>query len=339
MSRISKASIHPFDAQKHRAQVVELWQRVFAYNSPHNAPQLAIDKKLAVGDGLFFVAEIGSKVVGSVMAGYDGHRGWIYSLAVMPQYRNRGLGTRLMHHAEERLSFLGCLKINLQIMHGSEAVATFYHRLGYETEQRMSMGKKLPENIRRGEATAPNANSVESPATPVQQALKPLRLSDYSLRRACEQDSAELARLAGQLGYPASGEEMQRRFKRLRASANDAVFVAELGDGGLVGWVHGVLSQSLESEYRVEIAGLVVDERFHRRGVGRDLVQRMESWALEHGAEQASVRCRTTRAEAHRFYESMGYIQTKTQVVFRKFLTQRPERKPERARRGHLTAQ
>lgn len=322
-----KGCIHPFDAQRHRAQVVELWQRVFAYTSPHNAPQLAIDKKLAVGDGLFFVAEINSKVVGSVMAGYDGHRGWIYSLAVLPQYRRSGLGTRLMRHAEERLRLLGCLKINLQIVHGNEAVTAFYHKLGYETEQRMSMGKKLPENIRRAEAAAPNANSAVSLAAFVNKAIRPLRVSRYSIRRAREQDSAELARLAGQLGYPASGKKLRRRLQRLLASASDAVFVAELADGGLVGWVHGVLSQFLESDYRVEIAGLVVDERFHRRGIGRDLVQQVEAWALEHGAEQASVLCRTTRTKAHRFYEGLGYIQTKTQIVFRKPLAQRLKRR------------
>jgi ribosomal protein S18 acetylase RimI-like enzyme len=321
-----KESIHPFDARRHRAQVVELWQCVFAYNSPHNAPQLAIDKKLAVGDGLFFVAEVGRKVVGSVMAGYDGHRGWIYSLAVLPQYRRSCLGTRLMRHAEERLRLLGCLKINLQIMHGNEGVAAFYHKLGYQTEQRISMGKKLPENIRRAEAATPNADFVDLPAFS-NQAIRPLRVSRYSIRRAREQDSAELARLAGQLGYPASGKKLRKRLQRLMASASDVVFVAASANGGLVGWVHGVLSQFLESDYRVEVAGLVVDERFHRRGIGRDLLRQVEAWAREHGAEQASVRCRTTREEAHQFYESLGYNETKTQIVFRKSLAQQPKRR------------
>jgi len=100
-----------------------------------------------MGDGLFFVAEAGEKVVGTIMAGYDGHRGWIYSVAVLPEYRKRGLGSQLMRHAEERLKFLGCPKINLQIMQENEAVEAFYRNLGYETEQRISMGKKIPENI------------------------------------------------------------------------------------------------------------------------------------------------------------------------------------------------
>jgi len=134
--------------------VIELWERVFGYESPHNAPQFVIDKKLAAGDGLFFVAEAGSKVVGTVMAGYDGHRGWIYSLAVLPEHCRRGIGSRLVRRAEERLKLLGCPKINLQILQENEAVAAFYHKLGYQTEPRISMGKKIPENITPGRASS-----------------------------------------------------------------------------------------------------------------------------------------------------------------------------------------
>jgi GNAT superfamily N-acetyltransferase len=154
-------------------------------------------------------------------------------------------------------------------------------------------------------------------------------MSVYSIRQARETDSAEIARLASQLGYPASEGAIRKRLQRLITSSSDVVFIAESAGSGLVGWIHGVLSQFLESDYRVEIAGLVVDERFQRRGVGRNLVTRVESWAVEHGVEQASVRCRTTRAEAHRFYENLGYSQAKTQIVFRKSLVQPPNTSPE----------
>jgi GNAT superfamily N-acetyltransferase len=148
-------------------------------------------------------------------------------------------------------------------------------------------------------------------------------MSRYSIRLAQDQDCAEIARLASQLGYPTSGDAMRIRLQRLLASANDVVFVAESAGGGLVGWIHGVLSQFLESDYRVEIGGLIVDERFYRKGVGRALVEHVESWAVDRGVRQASVRCRTTRAEAHLFYESLGYRRAKTQIVFRKALAQR----------------
>ncbi len=134
-----------FDNAKHRSEVVELWQDVFGYSAAHNAPNLAIDKKFAAGDGLFFVALNAQAVVGTVMAGYDGHRGWIYSLAVVPEYRNKGIGSALMGHAERKLSSLGCLKVNLQIMDGNEPVQQFYQANGYQIERRISMGKLLNE--------------------------------------------------------------------------------------------------------------------------------------------------------------------------------------------------
>jgi ribosomal protein S18 acetylase RimI-like enzyme len=142
------ANILPFDDLLHRAQVVALWKSVFGYEAPHNAPEVSIAKKLAVGDGLFFVAIDGHDVVGTVMAGYDGHRGWIYSMAVHPDWRKKGIGSALLGHAEARLSALGCVKINLQIIEGNESVQTFYSAHGYMKEKRISMGKKLPENIR-----------------------------------------------------------------------------------------------------------------------------------------------------------------------------------------------
>ena len=139
--------IAPFDNQKQRDQVISLWNEVFGYNAGHNLPQLAIDKKLEFGDGLFFVALNEKAVIGTVMAGYDGHRGWIYSIAVSPEYRHQGIGSLLLSFAERKLMDLGCMKINLQIRDGNEAVENFYLANGYLTEKRISMGKSLPVNI------------------------------------------------------------------------------------------------------------------------------------------------------------------------------------------------
>ena len=97
----------------------------------------------AVDDGLFFVALVGEKLAGTVMAGYDGHRGWIYSLAVAPSAQKLGIGSRLVRHTEEKLIELGCLKVNLQIMEGNEQVRSFYEANGYAVEKRVSMGKRL----------------------------------------------------------------------------------------------------------------------------------------------------------------------------------------------------
>lgn len=139
--------ITPYVDAAHRSHVVALWQTVFNYDAPHNRPSLAIEKKLAGNDGLFFVAVSNSSVVGTIMAGYDGHRGWIYSVAVAPSFRRKGIGSRLVAFAERALIDKGCVKINLQIMEGNESVAAFYSSLGFSIEKRVSMGKQIPENV------------------------------------------------------------------------------------------------------------------------------------------------------------------------------------------------
>src|SRR5262245_46869376 len=100
--------IVPFADRAHREQAVALWKDVFGYESAHNDPALAVDRKIAVDDGLFFVALKGGTVIGTAMAGYDGHRGWIYSVAVSAAHRQRGVGTRLVRHAEQVLVQRGC---------------------------------------------------------------------------------------------------------------------------------------------------------------------------------------------------------------------------------------
>lgn len=143
--------ITDFENYKHRDQVVSLWKEVFRYEASHNSPDIVIDKKVEFNDGLFFVAVDNDIVIGTVMAGYDGHRGWIYSIAVSPVYRGKGLGSALISCAEERLSEKGCMKINLQIMEGNEPVEAFYLSNGYKTEKRISMGKRLTQNIKNSE--------------------------------------------------------------------------------------------------------------------------------------------------------------------------------------------
>ncbi|RMT84029.1 GNAT family acetyltransferase [Pseudomonas viridiflava] len=127
----------------HRLAVIELWQAVFDDDAPHNRPDLSIDMKLAVGDELFFVAVLEDRITGTLMAGYDGHRGWLYSVAVDPQHRGQGVGTLLVRHAEQALIKLGCIKINLQVRTRNEGVKAFYETLGYVQEPIISLGKRI----------------------------------------------------------------------------------------------------------------------------------------------------------------------------------------------------
>ena len=148
MMNTDSIKIVEFDKLKHGKEVVSLWQDVFGYGAPHRCPELAIEKKITAEDGLFFVAISRQIVVGTVMAGYDGHRGWIYSIAVCPAHQKKGIGSALLAFAEKKLSSLGCMKINLQIMDGNDAVEQFYHANGYSVEKRISMGKRLNENVK-----------------------------------------------------------------------------------------------------------------------------------------------------------------------------------------------
>jgi ribosomal protein S18 acetylase RimI-like enzyme len=105
--------------------VKSLWQEAFPDDPPWNAAEIAIPAKLAVQPDLFFVALDGDQVVGSIMAGYDGHRGWLYALAVLNSHRRRGVGAALVRGAEDSLRSAGCDKINLQVRSTNAAVVEF----------------------------------------------------------------------------------------------------------------------------------------------------------------------------------------------------------------------
>jgi ribosomal protein S18 acetylase RimI-like enzyme len=128
----------------HFGGVDALWRACFPNDPPRNRAETAIPAKLALSDGLLLVAEDGAgKVIGTVMAGYDGHRGWLYAVAVDPASQRSGIGTALVKEACQRLRALGCMKVNLQVRAGNEAVAAFYRKLGFAEEARISMGRSL----------------------------------------------------------------------------------------------------------------------------------------------------------------------------------------------------
>jgi len=123
--------------------VAALWREVFPNNPPWNVPEKDIRKKLEVQRELFIVAEINSTIIGTAMAGYDGHRGWVYYVAVSPKYRRKGIGDSLMRRVEDELIKMGCTKLNLQVRASNKDVIEFYEKLGYNVENHVSMGKLL----------------------------------------------------------------------------------------------------------------------------------------------------------------------------------------------------
>jgi ribosomal protein S18 acetylase RimI-like enzyme len=134
--------ITPYE-ERDEPGVIALWGEVFPGEAAHNEPARILRRRSAVQRELFLVARDGGSVVGTVLAGYDGHRGWIYRVAVRPSHQRRGVGTALLRRAEESLIALGCPKVNLQVRATNAAVVAFYRKLGYAVEERVSMGKRL----------------------------------------------------------------------------------------------------------------------------------------------------------------------------------------------------
>jgi ribosomal protein S18 acetylase RimI-like enzyme len=122
--------------------VVALWEAC-GLTRPWNDPRKDIARKLAVQRELFLVGEADERVVASVMAGYDGHRGWVNYLAVAPAFRGRGYGRALMQHVEAELERHGCPKVSLLVRHSNRDAMEFYRRLGYAEDESVSFGKRL----------------------------------------------------------------------------------------------------------------------------------------------------------------------------------------------------
>ncbi len=134
--------IRPY-REEDEAAVAALWREIFPDAPAHNRPEADIWRKLAVQRELFLVATVDAKLIGSAMAGYDGHRGWLYYLAVHPAHRRSGIGQALMTRVETDLAAIGCPKLNLQVRAGNIGAVAFYRRLGFDIEERVSMGKRL----------------------------------------------------------------------------------------------------------------------------------------------------------------------------------------------------
>jgi ribosomal-protein-alanine N-acetyltransferase len=170
--------IRPY-TQGDETQVVRLWEAVFPDNPPWNVPAEDIRRKLAVQRSLFLIGERGGEIVGTVMAGFDGHRGWIHRMAVLPEYHRRGFARALMMEAERRLRSIGCTKVNLQVRSSNTGVVAFYERIGYAVEDRVSMGKLLVQPT--AEATSPERDARQARIVATEDIhLSPLRPIDKS---------------------------------------------------------------------------------------------------------------------------------------------------------------
>lgn len=138
---MNKPIIRPFTLEDSIA-VIAIWKKCDLVR-PWNDPHKDIARKLQVNPELFLVAELNGRLAGTVMGGYEGHRGWINYLAVLPTFQKQGIGRALMETIEEKLLAMGCPKINLQVRSSNTAVIQFYGHIGYHIDEVVSLGKRL----------------------------------------------------------------------------------------------------------------------------------------------------------------------------------------------------
>ena len=129
-------------SSEYQDAVVDLWRKCNLV-VPQNDPVEDIQRKLVFQPDLFFVALLDGKVVGSIMVGYEGHRGWMNYLAVLPEHQRRGYGRKLVEKAVEELKKLGCLKVNLQVRRSNVSVVELYKHLGFKDDDVVGLGKRL----------------------------------------------------------------------------------------------------------------------------------------------------------------------------------------------------
>lgn len=138
---IKQLAIRSFRATD-ESDVINLWHRCNLV-VPQNDPNKDIEMKLQVQPELFLVGIISNRIVSTVMSGYDGHRGWIYYLAVDPDFQQNGIGHRMVEKTETKLRKLGCSKINLQVRNSNKSVIAFYQHIGFLDDDVLGMGKRL----------------------------------------------------------------------------------------------------------------------------------------------------------------------------------------------------
>jgi len=143
-----------------------------------------------------------------------------------------------------------------------------------------------------------------------------------TVRRASVNDSATIAALSAQLGYPSAVDRVRERLLIVGVGQCDAVYVAESAQGVVIGWVHVAERQLVMTDRDACIEGRVVDEAWRRKGVGQMLLQTAEQWAVQQGHRAIRVRSNVVRAAAHEFYQNHGCHEVKRQVVYRRDLEQ-----------------
>ena len=267
--------IRPY-AETDEEAVIALW-RASRLVVPWNDPRRDIRRKLEADAEGFLVGQRGPHVVASVMAGYDGHRGWLNYLAVDPELRGTGYGRRMLEAAEALLLTRGCPKVNLQVRVGNVAVADFYRHLGYRPDATLGLGKRLI-------ADAPAADTIDAPEG-LQLLHAPPEIDAYLELRERAGMSPRSAQAAA-LGLPRS------------------LFAVTLyRDGQLIGMGRVVG----DGGCNFQIVDVAVDPSAQRQGHGRRIMDALMDYLERNAPPYAHI---SLLADVPEFYETLGFRRT-----------------------------
>lgn len=135
------------------------------------------------------------------------------------------------------------------------------------------------------------------------------------LRTISTEDVKAIRLLSKQLGYEISLKDTKANINAILCSKDHIAFLA-LIDAEIVGWAHAFKTTTIESKPFIELAGLVVDEKYRSRGIGKMLLEKIKQWCIEQNLPALRVRSNVKRKEAHRFYLNNGFKEIKEQKVF-----------------------
>ena len=288
--------IRPVTARDHD-QIILLWQAC-GLTRPWNHPERDLARKQTVQPELFLGAFDQIQAVGSVMAGYDGHRGWMNYLAVHPEVQRQGLGRRLVQAAELGLQQLGCPKVNLQLRTSNLPAQAFYRRLGYTEDAALSFGKRLEfdsEESQRSGGAGTGGGSIRNHWVPG--------------------DLGALIQLSGliyaqefrfQIPLEARIAEGMSQFM-LRNDPRERIWIVEKE-----GQVRGSLAVEWEAEHQAKLRWLILHPDERGKGLGRRLVENALSFIRSSGGTRVSLVTARSLHAAIGLYESLGFRQLET---------------------------
>jgi len=310
------------------AACTALWQRcglAVWYNDP--ARDIALWQRSRNAE--IFLAESAGAVVGSICCGHDGHRGWLYSVAVDPDHQHRGLGTRLVRKAEDWLGRQGILKVELMVREGNRKVIGFYAALGYAVTPRAVMARwlKLPAQPPAGAELPPDIalaagraakirftiTYLEMSARPALQPVHPPSGTKYALLRA-ERPTVAFYRYL----YNGVGGDWRWWYRRQMPDAELAGILADERIEVFVLYVDGAPAGYFELDRRAQVPtrGGIIDLAYFGlmphcvgRGLGRYLLTAAIEQAWSYAPERLTVNTNTMdHARALPLYQKMGFV-------------------------------